>query len=297
MRKIVSLLRQLGQGRSLQESAEIIGIAVSTASSYLDGARRRRQDPSRALVLARAISRGQLAIDEALGNGAQARIPKVWSELDASERAILKAVVSGIPYKRVGTDQGCSPDTIKNRVKRLKSRFRIASKNQFSIVLAAVGELPMNDGIEECVKLPPYLKEVISLAVSGCTNHEIARARRTTTLTVKGELRRGCEFFDVRNRYELIATSLKNGSIEVSEEWQNEARAKLTIISSAEPQTVEFAENLGKGLTNPELAKVYGVSINVVRKRVSALYRLLSVRHREDVVRLVSLWAMMDKPI
>lgn len=107
------VLSYLSQGASTKAIAYELGITTSTVHEYV----------TRARTKTGARSRTALIVPEDVD------LPKI---LSPSERAIVRALLSGKTYKEIAASRGRSPSTIANLIARAFRKLGVSSKSELA---------------------------------------------------------------------------------------------------------------------------------------------------------------------
>ena len=114
-------------------------------------------------------------------------------------------------------------------------------------------------------------------------------------LGVEGYILKSATITDISYAIDCVKRGKKYYDTQLSEENNSERRKILSILTERE-QEVFF--QLGKGLTNTQIAEVLFISENTVKKHISSLLSKLGLTHRtEAAVYATKLWRREDDRI
>lgn len=156
--------------------------------------------------------------------------------------------------------------------------IRLALKHRPDVVIADL-MMPKMDGLEMTRQLIAEWPEANVLVLTTCGDAEELSAARSAG--AKGILLKSAELAELRK---AIATVAK-GNCYLSDEVDQ-------IISSEEdipPLTKRQQDVLNgivQGLSNPEIARILGISLPVVKEHLTGLFQKLGVTNRTEAVAL-----------
>lgn len=160
----------------------------------------------------------------------------------------------------------------------------ISSANDFSLVLADIGNPSSSSVVDALAELasrtgapivvfsdrvsPGFVREVMELGIAGFIPKTLALNLAESALRL----------VELGGRYvpDILLTSQAEGFAESPQSFVAASHQKLT------PRQRDVLQEIGKGRSNQEIAKVLGISIATVKLHVNAILQALGVRNRTE---------------
>lgn len=158
------------------------------------------------------------------------------------------------------------------------------SADGFSLILADLGNPSSPSAVDALAELssrtsapivvfsdrvsPGFVREVMELGIAGFIPKTLALNLAESALRL----------VELGGRYvpDILLTSQAEGFAEAPQSFVTASHQKLT------PRQREVLQEIGKGRSNQEIAKVLGISIATVKLHVNAILQALGVRNRTE---------------
>ena len=154
--------------------------------------------------------------------------------------------------------------------------IRLALKHRPDVVIADL-MMPKMDGLEMTRQLLAQWPEANVLVLTTCGDAEELSTARSAG--AKGILLKSAELSELR---EAIATVAK-GNPYTSDEVDQIISSDESIPSLTKRQQ-DVLNGIMQGLSNPEIARILGISLPVVKEHLTGLFQKLGVTNRTEAV-------------
>ena len=156
--------------------------------------------------------------------------------------------------------------------------IRLALKHRPDVVIADL-MMPKMDGLEMTRQLLAQWPEANVLVLTTCGDAEELSTARSAG--AKGILLKSSELSELRKAIATVAKGKPYTSDEVDQIISSEEE-----ISPLTKRQQDVLNGIMQGLSNPEIARILGISLPVVKEHLTGLFQKLGVTNRTEAVAL-----------
>ena len=156
--------------------------------------------------------------------------------------------------------------------------IRLALKHRPDVVIADL-MMPKMDGLEMTRQLLSQWPEANVLVLTTCGDAEELSTARSAG--AKGILLKSAELSELRKAIATVAKGKPYTSDEVDQIISSEEE-----ISPLTKRQQDVLNGIMQGLSNPEIARILGISLPVVKEHLTGLFQKLGVTNRTEAVAL-----------
>lgn len=156
--------------------------------------------------------------------------------------------------------------------------IRLALKHRPDVVIADL-MMPKMDGLEMTRQLLAQWPEANVLVLTTCGDAEELSTARSAG--AKGILLKSSELSELRKAIATVARGKPYTSDEVDQIISSEEE-----ISPLTKRQQDVLNGIMQGLSNPEIARILGISLPVVKEHLTGLFQKLGVTNRTEAVAL-----------
>ena len=156
--------------------------------------------------------------------------------------------------------------------------IRLALKHRPDVIIADL-MMPKMDGLEMTRQLLAQWPEANVLVLTTCGDAEELSTARSAG--AKGILLKSSELSELRKAIATVARGKPYTSDEVDQIISSEEE-----ISPLTKRQQDVLNGIMQGLSNPEIARILGISLPVVKEHLTGLFQKLGVTNRTEAVAL-----------
>ena len=137
--------------------------------------------------------------------------------------------------------------------------------------------MPGMDGIETTAQLIAKVpaSKILILTTFG-TSDGIFRALQAGA---RGAVMKNCDFVELVNAIQAVAAGRRYVSPEVERIMSNDPP-----VAPLSPRQAEILRSIVRGLSNPDIAKQLGISLDMVKEHVETLFQKIGAANRSEAV-------------
>ncbi|NKY28151.1 amidase family protein [Nocardia gamkensis] len=206
------VLALVAEGKSSPEIATQLDISVAAVDSLVERAGEKLGSPTRAGMVAVAVSADVLPRTTQAGDSGQA-LP----ELTQREIEVLTLIAKGKTSAEIAVDLALTPQTVESYASRINRKLGVGTRAGSVAIVIRTGIIPpidatASDGAAR-PELTPREREVLGLVAKGENDNEIAAALGLTRQSVKTYVFNINQKFGTHHRAGMAAFALRTGNL------------------------------------------------------------------------------------
>jgi Zn-dependent oligopeptidase/DNA-binding CsgD family transcriptional regulator/DNA-binding LacI/PurR family transcriptional regulator/serine/threonine protein phosphatase PrpC/DNA-directed RNA polymerase specialized sigma subunit len=206
------VLALVAEGKSSPEIATQLDISVAAVDSLVERAGEKLGSPTRAGMVAVAVSTDVLPRTTQGGDSGQA-LP----ELTQREIEVLTLIAKGKTSAEIADDLALTPQTVESYASRINRKLEVGTRAGSVAIVIRTGIIPPIDATESDgaarPELTPREREVLGLVAKGENDNEIAAALGLTRQSVKTYVSNINQKFGTHHRAGMAAFALRTGNL------------------------------------------------------------------------------------